>query len=131
MIVEKALQDFWEIIRNNEYARKSDTLAICLLIPGGMLNDLRKAEKEKDLIVQEGAKICSCLTEGIFARVSWTTYYGLTNGETEDVKKVMMNAIKQSVAINQNYGVWQVVVAPLETVLKTRSSTGKELTAKA
>jgi len=113
MIIEKSLQDFWEIVKNNEFVRAGNTLAICLLIPSGKLNDLVAEDKAKDSIISEGAKIFTCLKEGIFARVSWTTYYGLTQGKLEDVKKIMEEAIKQSSAINKNCGLWQVAVALL------------------
>jgi hypothetical protein len=110
---EEPRQGFLERVVGNDFIRAKDALVIGLLIPSGMLNELIRSEEEQDLIILEGAKILSGLNEGSFARVSWTTYWGLSKGEPENTRMEIKKAIELSSLVDKNYGLWQVVVGRL------------------
>jgi len=110
MIIEETRQNFLDLLNNNDFIISQASLALYLVIPVGMLNELINSEKEKDIVIKEGVKILQNLDNGIFARVGWTDYFCITNGNDQEVEKIIKEVIKKSTLKNKNFGLWQVVV---------------------
>jgi hypothetical protein len=113
MMLEKPNQEFLDRLNNNEFGLDNNTLVICLLIPVGRLNHIVESTEERDLVILEGARILAGLKEGDFARIGWTTYFGLTTGNAENVRSKIQGAIQRSAKHNKHYGLWHVAVKNL------------------
>lgn len=110
-MIKKERAEFLDMLIQDDSFRSSELLAVCLTIPPGVLNKEVANDTERDRIINHGEEILLGLNNGTYARIGWSSYFCLTEGDVGGVRQFIKRVTDKAALSDKNHALWNAGVA--------------------